>query len=156
YLMDYRKDDPNKIIGSAHLSVLQAPNDDSPYKEVDWSWPYTQNNRVYKHSLTSYAPNVRVFGTPNKNTWTSWKVMWWHVGAGVTRTANVTDGLSNTYFVVEKPMVTGSRQMYYKDWNVVNSGGAQPNGINMWATTDTPETGLPFFGCTCNDPSQTW
>ena len=26
----------------------------------------------------------------------------------------------------------------------------------MWATTDTPETGLPFFGCTCNDPNQTW
>jgi hypothetical protein len=26
----------------------------------------------------------------------------------------------------------------------------------MWATTDTPETGLPFFGCTCNDPTQTW
>jgi prepilin-type N-terminal cleavage/methylation domain-containing protein len=157
YLMDYRRDDPNKIIGSAHLTVLEAPLDTSPYKEVDWSWPYTMNERVYKHSLTSYAPNVRVFGTANKGTWTSWKVMWWHVGAGATRVGQITDGLSNTYFVVEKSMVTGDRQMYYHDWAVINdNAGAQPNGINMWATTDTPETGLPFFGCTCKDPSQTW
>jgi hypothetical protein len=26
----------------------------------------------------------------------------------------------------------------------------------MWATTDTPETGVPFFGCTCNNPAVTW
>jgi prepilin-type N-terminal cleavage/methylation domain-containing protein len=156
YLMDYRKDDNNQMVGSAPLKVLQAPNDDSPYKEVDWSWPYTRNEHVFKHSLTSYAPNVRVFGTPNKGTWTSWKVMWWHVGAGTARFGDITDGLSNTFFVVEKPMVTGARQMYYHDWGVINSGGSQPNGINMWATTDTPETGLPFFGCTCKDPRQTW
>jgi prepilin-type N-terminal cleavage/methylation domain-containing protein len=157
YLMDYRKDDSNQMIGSARLKVLQAPNDDSPYKEVDWSWPYTRNEFVFKHSLTSYAPNVRVFGTANKGTWTPWKVMWWHVGAGQTTIGSVTDGLSNTFFVVEKPMVTGSQQMSYHDWNVNNAwAGSQPNGINMWATTDTPELGLPFFGCTCNDPRVTW
>src|SRR5262249_55378479 len=148
YLMDVRKDDPNKMIGSENLKVLQAPNDPSPYHEVDWSWPYTgrQNPRqIFKHAMTSYAPNVRVFGTPNKGRWTSWMVMWWHVGAGTARIGDISDGTSNTMFVIEKQMVTGSRQMYYKDWSVINSGGAQPNGINMWATTDTPETGLPFF-----------
>src|SRR5262249_13948490 len=47
--------------------------------------------------------------------------------------------------------------MYYKDWSVVNAwAGPQPQGINMWATTDTPEVGLPFFGCNCNDPTVGW
>ena len=46
--------------------------------------------------------------------------------------------------------------MSYKDWDVVNRWGAQEQGINMWATTDTPEAGLPVFGYTCNDPTQTW
>jgi prepilin-type N-terminal cleavage/methylation domain-containing protein len=166
YLMDYRKDDRTKIIGSTHLKVLQAPNDDSPYKEVNWSWPWTnplgptpvtdpKAEFVFKHSLTSYAPNARVFGTPVKGTWTAWKLMWWHMGAGATKIGDITDGTSNTFFVVEKPMVTGSRDMYYQDWDVINSKGPQPNGINMWATTDTPETGLPFFGCTCKDPLKT-
>jgi prepilin-type N-terminal cleavage/methylation domain-containing protein len=168
YLMDYRKDDRTKIVGSEHLKVLQAPNDPSPYKEVNWSWPWTHPQRrtpvtnprdefIFKHSLTSYAPNVRVFGAANKGRWTSWMVMWWHVGAGTARITDISDGTSNTMFVIEKQMVTGNRQMYYQDWNVVNAwSGAQPNGINMWATTDTPETGLPFFGCTCKDPRVTW
>src|SRR6202022_4242103 len=102
---------------------------------------------------------VRVFGAANKGRWTPWMTMWWHVGAGATRVTDVSDGLSNTFFVVEKPMVTGARQMKYHDWSVVGDwGGAQPNGINMWATTDTPETGLPFFGSLCKDPSPgtTW
>jgi prepilin-type N-terminal cleavage/methylation domain-containing protein len=156
YMMDYRKDDRNQIIGSAHVKTLEAPNDDSPYTEVNWSWPYTRNEFVFKHSLTSYAPNVRVFGTANKGTWTAWKVMWWHVGAGTTKVTDVRDGLTNTFFVVEKPMVTGAGNMYYHDWSVNGSSGSQPGGINMWATTDTPETGLPFFGTNCKDPRATW
>jgi prepilin-type N-terminal cleavage/methylation domain-containing protein len=157
YLMGQRQSDPNKLVGSSPPSIFRCPSDDSPYNEVDWSWPYTASEKVFKMGLVSYAPNVRVFGRANQGTWTAWKVMWWHVGAGESNVASVTDGLSNTYFVVEKRMVTGNQQMSYHDWDVKNAwAGPQPNGINMWATTDTPETGLPFFGCNCNDPTQTW
>jgi prepilin-type N-terminal cleavage/methylation domain-containing protein len=157
YLMAQRRSDLSKMVGSDVPKVYISPLDASPYKEVNWSWPYTGGGAVYKMGLVSYAPNVRVFGIANQGTWTSWKVMWWHVGAGVASTASVTDGLSNTLFVVEKDRVTGDRAMFYRDWDVVNAwNGAQPNGINMWATTDTPETGLPFFGTNCNDPTQTW
>jgi len=26
----------------------------------------------------------------------------------------------------------------------------------MWAVTDSPPEGVAFFGCNCNDPTQTW
>jgi hypothetical protein len=107
--------------------------------------------------LVSYVPNLRVFGTKTAGAgWQSWTVMWWHSGAGVARTATITDGLSNTMFVAEKNMVTGDRTMAYHDWDVQNRWAAQEQGINMWATTDTPEAGLPYFGQCCNDPSQGW
>jgi prepilin-type N-terminal cleavage/methylation domain-containing protein len=155
YLMDRTRSDPNKMVGSTVPSIYVCPSDDSPYKEVDWSWPYTSNEKVFKMGLVSYAPNVRVFGKPNKGTWTAWKVMWWHVGAGENNVSTVTDGLSNTMFVVEKRMVTGDHTMSYHDWSVLNSSGLRTQGINMWATTDTPENGLPFFGCTCKNPNST-
>src|SRR5262245_7433467 len=160
YLMGNRRSDPSKLVGSTVGKVYRAPLDSSPYDEVDWSWPWTTNPAgvPFKMGLISYAANVRVFGTPGKDgTWTFWKVMWWHVGAGKKKIDDVTDGLSNTLLVVEKNMVTGDRNMYYKDWSVVNAwAGPQPQGINMWATTDTPEVGLPFFGCNCNDPMVGW
>jgi len=156
YLMAQRASDGSKMVGSDVPKVYQCPADPSAYTEVNWSWPYTGGGATYKHRLVSYAPNVRVFGRDNKGTWTSWKVMWWHVGAGENSVASIPDGLSNTIFVAEKQAETGNNVMSYKDWDVVNHSGAQPQGINMWATTDTPEYGLPFFGCTCNDPAQSW
>jgi len=157
YLMAQRRSDPNKMVGSDTPKTYISPLDSSPYKYVNWSWPYTGGGAVYKMGLVSYAPNVRVFGLPTRTAgWQSWTVMWWHAGAGTASPATVTDGLSNTVFVVEKNMVTGDRQMFYKDWDVVNRWAAQEQGINMWATTDTPEAGLPVFGYTCNDPGVTW
>jgi prepilin-type N-terminal cleavage/methylation domain-containing protein len=157
YLMGQRQSDPSKLVGSDTPKTYISPLDVSPYKYVNWQWPYTANEQIFKMGLVSYAPNVRVFGTPSPTWgWQAWTVMWEHTGAGVATTASVTDGLSNTVFVVEKQMVTGSGQMGYQDWNVYGSNGSQTGGINMWATTDTPETGLPFFGCTCNDPTITW
>ena len=157
YLMGQRRSDPSKMVGSDTPKTYVSPLDTSPYKYVNWSWPYTGGGAVYKMGLVSYAPNVRVFGLPTRSAgWQSWTVMWWHSGAGVASPATMTDGLSNTIVVVEKSMVTGDRQMYYKDWDVVNRWAAQEQGINMWATTDTPEAGLPVFGYTCNDPGVTW
>jgi hypothetical protein len=155
--MAQRKSDGSKMVGSDTPKTYISPLDTSPYQYVNWSWPYTGGGATYKMGLVSYAPNVQVFGTPTRTAgFQSWTVMWWHSGAGVANPATVSDGLSNTLFVIEKNMVTGDRQMYYKDWDVVNRWGAQEQGINMWATTDTPESGLPVFGYTCNDPTQTW
>ena len=155
YLMAQRQSDPSKMVGSSTPKTYVAPLDDSPYQSVNWSWPYTGGGATYQMGLVSYAPNLRVFGDAGKG-WESWKVMWWHAGAGAPRMAAVTDGLSNTMFVAEKNMVTGDRVMAYKDWDVQNRWAAQEQGINMWATTDTPEAGLPYFGQCCNDPGQAW
>ncbi len=158
YLMSNRKSDRTKMVGTTPPPGLRCPSDDSPYDSVDWSWPYTThpNGIPFKHGLVSYVPNAKVFGT-SKVGYEAWKVVWWHMGAGNSTLANITDGTSNTIVVCEKNMVTGNRIMSYKDWNVVNAwSGSQPNGVNMWATTDTPETGVPFFGTICNDPSVTW
>jgi prepilin-type N-terminal cleavage/methylation domain-containing protein len=158
YLMGNRASDATKMVGTTPPPGLKSPSDDSPYDSVDWSWPYTTHPAgiPFKHGLVSYVPNAKVFGT-SKVGWEAWKVVWWHMGAGKTRIANITDGTSNTMGVIEKNMVTGNRIMVYKDWDVQNAwSGSQPNGVNMWATTDTPETGVPFFGTICNDPTQTW
>jgi hypothetical protein len=120
--------------------------------------------------LVSYAPNIRMFGIrhngKNGNSWAGWQdwmVMWWHTGAGNSKVGSVSDGLSNTIGVMEKHMVAGDAQMFYRDWGVrAGSGdapwvsGGGPMGISMWATTDTPQNGLAVFGLVCDDPSQTW
>ena len=157
YLMGNRRSDRTKLVGTELLKVYTAPLDASPYKEVNWSWPYTThpNGIPFKMALVSYAPNCRVFGTAAVG-WEAWKVNWAHMGAGTAKISSITDGLSNTMFVIEKQAVTGQGTMVYKDWGITGSNGAQQGGINMWATTDTPETGIPFFGATCNDPSVTW
>jgi len=156
YLMGQRRSDANKLVGSDVPKIYVSPLDNSPYREVDWSWPYTGGGQVYKMGLVSYAANVRAFGDGSKG-WQPWRVMWRHAGGGAASTATISDGLSNTLFVVEKNMVTGDQRMYYKDWDVKNAwNGSQPQGINMWATTDTPELGLPYFGTNCNDPTVSW
>src|SRR5262249_25944079 len=47
---------------------------------------------------------------------------------------------------------------WYKDWTLYDSAGSNPEGygVNTWAVTDMPPEGAAFFGCNCNDPSQTW
>ncbi|HXG12327.1 MAG TPA: DUF1559 domain-containing protein [Gemmataceae bacterium] len=155
YLMAQRRDDPNKMVGSEHIKVYQAPADPSPYRQIDWSWPYTGSgsNHIFQQTLISYAANVRVFGEPSpRYEWAAWTVAWRNVGGGVTRAVSIKDGLSNTMFVVEKPMVTGDARMRYRDWAILDRTGGN-DGLNTWATTDIPEYGIAFFGCTCNNPA---
>jgi prepilin-type N-terminal cleavage/methylation domain-containing protein len=163
YLMGNRADNPARLVGSEKLKVLRAPADPSPYDEVDWSWPYTTHpaGTPFRMALTSYAPNARAFGTPaptGDGGWSPWYVAWNNAGGGTQRITGVVDGTSNTLAVIEKSMVTGDRQMFYQDWSIVNAwgGSPEPQGINMWGTTDTPPEGMPFFGTNCNDPAQTW
>jgi prepilin-type N-terminal cleavage/methylation domain-containing protein/prepilin-type processing-associated H-X9-DG protein len=157
YLMAQRRDDPTKMVGSEHLKVFQAPADSSPYKEINWSWPYTGtgSNQIFKQTLVSYAANVRVFGQPSaRYEWTPWCVAWRNVGGGIAKVSTVSDGLSNTMFVVEKPMVTGDATMTYRDWAINGRTGGN-DGMNTWGTTDIPENGVAYFGTTCNDPRTT-
>src|SRR5436305_906051 len=62
YLHGTMKGDKGSMVGSNRMNVLVAKNDPSPYDRISWQWPYTENERVYQQTLTSYAPNVRVFG----------------------------------------------------------------------------------------------
>jgi len=161
YLMGTRTDNPNLIVGSTTPKTYIAPADTSPYTTVNWSWPYTNSGQVFQMGLISYAANARVFGQAAPTSdggWSVWEVAWNNAGGGMMRMTGIIDGTSNTLAVIERPMVIGSQQMYYQDWSVVNawSGSVQPGSIQMWATTDTPPEGMPFFGCNCNDPTQSW
>ena len=35
------------MIGSNFVKTYQAPNDPSPYNQIDWSWPFTGNGATY-------------------------------------------------------------------------------------------------------------
>ncbi|MCX7664634.1 MAG: DUF1559 domain-containing protein [Gemmataceae bacterium] len=162
FIMDRRRSDPSQIPGGTVPSTYIAPYDASPYRRVNWSWPWTGpvtpnsgTDYVYQMGLISYAANVRALGNTSRGM-ESWKVAWWNVGGGRKQMGNIQDGTSNTILLAEKQMVTGQGNMFYVSWSVQGSTGSQTGGINMWATTDTPETGVPFFGTTCNDPTQTW
>jgi prepilin-type N-terminal cleavage/methylation domain-containing protein len=156
-IMARRSDDPRKLVGTDPPKVYQAPADQGPYKEIEWSWPYTTHpdGIPFKHGLISYAANARAFGRPDRyGRWTSWRVAWRNIAVG-SRIAQITDGASNTLAVIEKQMVTGDGQLSYRDWSLIGNRGPQQDGANVWCATDMPETLLPFFGTTCNNPTTT-
>jgi prepilin-type N-terminal cleavage/methylation domain-containing protein len=157
YIMGTMRSNPRMMPGSHHIKTYQAPADPSPYKEINWSWPYTGtgSDDIFKQSLVSYAANVRVFGQPSPSLgWTDWCIAWRNVGGGVGKVSTMSDGLSNTMVVIEKPMVTGDATMTYRDWGILNRTNGN-DGMNTWGTTDIPEPGIAYFGNTCNDPRTT-
>jgi prepilin-type N-terminal cleavage/methylation domain-containing protein len=164
YLHGNRKDDPTKMVGSNQPKMLVAPYDPSPYQRINWQWPYTSNEAVFQQTLSSYAPNVRVFGRASPAGWSIWNVAWDNAGGGTTTVTSIADGTSNTLAVVEKQMVSGNVTIYYKDWSLYNAAtNTWPTnslgtsvGVSTWAVTDMPPEGLAFFGCNCNDPRVTW
>jgi prepilin-type N-terminal cleavage/methylation domain-containing protein len=158
-IMGNRKSDATQMVGSTLPSVLRAPMDSSPYRQVSWQWPYTSNDAVFQQTLTSYAPNAQVFGQPTPaGNFSVWDVSWNNSGGGMMRMMGIRDGTSNTIAVIEKPMVTGDGTLSFKDWSTTVTGGAgqQQAGCNLWAVTDTQPEGIAFFGCNCKDPTQTW
>jgi prepilin-type N-terminal cleavage/methylation domain-containing protein len=161
YIMGQRKSDSRKIGGTDVPKTYISPLDASPYQKISWSWPYTGggSSDIFQMGLVSYAPNIRMFGTRSKQgDWTPWKTMWWHTGAGNNKVGSISDGLSNTLGVIEKNMVAGEKTITYRDWGLSNTGNSSwyGGGVQMFASTDTPETGLAVFPLMCNDPSVTW
>jgi prepilin-type N-terminal cleavage/methylation domain-containing protein len=156
FIMGTRVSAPTQIPGGTVPKTYVAPYDPSPYKEVNWSWPYTGSGATYKMGLISYAANVRALGIAKGGAWNPWDATWGNYSGGRRRLANMQDGTSNTIMLAEKQMVTGDRAMSYKDWNIVNGGGSQQQGVNMWASTDVGPEGQPIFGTNCNDPTATW
>jgi prepilin-type N-terminal cleavage/methylation domain-containing protein len=174
FLEGPRIDDPTQttlMVGSTALKVLVAPNDNGMYQSASWEWPYFTSPQggppnapvAVQQTLTSYAPNARVFGkfTPG-GTMSVWDVCWSNAGAGATKITDITDGASNTLAVVEKQMTTGNQQVYFDNWATwLDPAYTVPNsnftdGCNMWAITDTQPDGIAFFGCNCKDPAATW
>jgi prepilin-type N-terminal cleavage/methylation domain-containing protein len=157
FLLGQRKDDSTKMVGSTPLKILQAPNDYSGYQKVNWQWPYTNPPElVVPQTLTSYAPNARVFGqfTPG-GTMSVWDVSWSNAGGGTMRMNGIGDGTSNTLAVVEKQMATGAQTVSFKDWGTIGDPNFS-NGAGLWAVTDTQPDGIAFFGCNCKNPAVTW
>jgi prepilin-type N-terminal cleavage/methylation domain-containing protein len=158
FLLGQRRDFPTQMVGYTPLKVLQAPNDSALYRQVDWQWPFTNPPElVVQQTLTSYAPNARVFGhfTP-AGTMSVWDVSWANAGAGQMTMVGIGDGTAYTLAVVEKQMVTGDGTLSFKDWSTIGQTSGFGRGVNMWAVTDTQPDGVAFFGCNCNDPSITW
>ena len=153
-ILSQRTDNSALFIGSQVLPLLQAPNDSPPYNTANWQWPYTTPAElVIPMAFTSYAPNVRCFGTKTpQGTCSVWDVAWNNAGGGMMRMTGITDGTSNTLAVVEKQQVTGSGVVSFKDWGT-NGDPNSNNGVQMWCVTDTQPDGLAFFGCNCNNPN---
>lgn len=153
-IMAAQTSDRTKMVGSNPVKVLQSPTDASPYKEIDWSWTWTVHPAgiPYKQTLTSYAPNVRVFGKDYQGQWAGWQVAYANVGGGQQNITGITDGTSNTLGVIEKPMVAGAGVLSSISGAVTGSVGGN-DGAQVWCTTDISDRFIPFFGTTCNDPN---
>ncbi|HEY2787406.1 MAG TPA: DUF1559 domain-containing protein [Fimbriiglobus sp.] len=155
FIMGQMTSDPSKMPGSYAQKTLQAPGDPSTTREVNWQWPYTANEQVFRQSLSSYVPNCRVFGKNIFNQNSPWNIVWDNQGSGVCKMTTISDGTSNTLGVVEKRMITGDAVVSFKDWGTQGQTNGN-DGANTWAVTDTQPEGMSFFGFNCKDPSQTW
>jgi prepilin-type N-terminal cleavage/methylation domain-containing protein len=171
FITGIRKDDATQMVGSATVKTFQAPNDPSPYKQINWQWPYTPNylgnglpgEVVYQQTLTSYMANCRVFGQRTSlGNMSLWNVEWDNAGAGTTKITSISDGTSNTLAVIENFMVRGNKTLRYQDWGLYDAGGSGNTnnalgvacGVSTWSVTDMPPEGSSFFGYNCQNPAQ--
>ena len=46
-IMGNSKENPALMVGSHVVKTYQAPNDPSPYKSINWQWPYTSGDAVF-------------------------------------------------------------------------------------------------------------
>jgi prepilin-type N-terminal cleavage/methylation domain-containing protein len=143
------KSDTSRILGSGPIKTFISPLDDSPQQTVKTSWGWFWGNTQYDNSITSYAPNARVFG--RQKTASVWDYTWSNsFSGGTTKMTSVTDGLSNTIFVIEKPGITGTFTPTYLNYSG-NQGGTN-GGASTWSTTDLDAFMVAQFGYNCVAP----
>jgi prepilin-type N-terminal cleavage/methylation domain-containing protein len=139
------KSDITKVIGSRPIKTFIAPLDDSAQKTIQESWGWFQGGTQYPNGLTSYVPNARVFGKGRSAS--AWDFAWdLRITAGNQTLSGITDGTTNTIFVIEKPMLTGPTVITHLDYGVQPDTGS---GASTWATTDTQPQALAQFGFNC-------
>jgi type II secretory pathway pseudopilin PulG len=140
-----RKSDTNKIMGSDPIKTFIAATDPSAQKFIKSSWGWFYGNTQYNNSLTSYAPNARVFGKAKSAS--AWDWAWdLRITAGSQTLSGITDGTSNTIFVIEKPALVGPNTITALDYGIQPDNGS---GASTWSTTDTQPQALAQFGYNC-------
>src|SRR5262249_18729558 len=123
---------------------------------VSWSW--MNGGQKYLSSLTSYAPNSRVFDNDTSaGHMQAWDVSYGNA-TGARKITGISDGTSNTIFVIERPMVIGDAVISLSTQAPVGqtTSNSGPDGIGLWAAGDIDPAGMAYFGTNCNDPTQTW
>jgi hypothetical protein len=135
--------------------VLIAPADDSPVNQIDCSWGWFQGGQTFKSSLTSYAPNARAFGQRH-NLMNAWDYVWQGAGGGAQRMTGISDGTSNTLFVIERSMIIGDATVTHLNYGVAGGTASFDDGAQTWSTTDVQPQVFAMFGYNCNEPGQTW
>ena len=155
------KSDPNKMPGSNPIKTLISPSDPSnATKTVDASWSWINGSKKYPQSLTSYAPNARVFAGDNPSKPSAAGHQMWDVSYGAaafsSKMATIQDGTSNTMLVVEKSMVTGDVAVSISGQSPQGQTGPYNDGVSSWAAGDVAPEVLAFFGCNCQDPTVNW
>jgi prepilin-type N-terminal cleavage/methylation domain-containing protein len=115
-----------QTVMTVKIKTLQSPTDPTVDQTVksDPGWTWMANGQQVDMTLTSYAPNYRVYASkPKEAAWNQW--MGW--GAGTRRLDNgFPDGTSNTAVIAEKMALCGAATMPAH----IN---AQDIGINAWA-----------------------
>ncbi len=120
---------PTDRVLSRKVKTFIAPADPSAKDEVlasqNWTWDSVLMQS--QMSLASYACNYRVFaGVPREPGWDMWRG--WC--GGVAKMPGISDGTSNTIFLVERMMVCGRQMPTHAD---DYSGAAQDTGLGGWA-----------------------
>jgi prepilin-type N-terminal cleavage/methylation domain-containing protein len=123
----------NVVLGQK-LTLLQSPTDYSLTDGLQASWSWVNGGAPVNVSLTSYAPNYRVFASrgTDQNFWEIWR----NNGAGSATVASMIDGLSNTMVVSEKMGRCGGNatgnaiqndwSTYRSAWGINNAGNNTP------------------------------
>ncbi len=123
---------PSKMASTNPLKVLIAPGDPSPANQATLSIAWFQGGATYQSSLTSYAPNSRVFASNSTGSQNPWVVPYGGNPAANT-IFSISDGTSNTIFVVERPMVIGDAVASLAGNNYTLSGRTGDNdGLGLW------------------------
>ena len=149
------KSDATKMPGSDPIKTFIAPSDPSPQNQTNVSWSWLNGGATFLSSLTSYAPNSRVFdGTTTAGHHQAWDVSYGNCPTARKMTG-ISDGTSNTIFVVERPMIIGDAVCTLNNQQIIgqtttNSG---PDGLGLWSAGDITPEALAYFGTNCQDPN---